>query len=203
MLLSAFVVGLGVVASASTPPPAPVPPLSREQAESLRGKLLELDRRAKRARPVAAAPPASVLVTQGEINSYVNLVLGPQLPAGLRNVEFRLDSGRIEVHAMADLDQVKAQMGVTSIWNPLALLSGTVSIELGARLKCDGGFGTFEVDDVRLGPMAVPPALLSQLVASATRTQQNPAGFDILAPFRLPYGLKRVRVQPGRASLEY
>ena len=181
----------------------PVPPLSREQAESLRGKLLELDRRAKRARPVAAAPPASVLVTQGEINSYVNLVLGPQLPAGLRNVEFRLDSGRIEVHAMADLDQVKAQMGVTSIWNPLALLSGTVSIELGARLKCDGGFGTFEVDDVRLGPMAVPPALLSQLVASATRTQQNPAGFDILAPFRLPYGLKRVRVQPGRASLEY
>jgi len=203
VLLSAFVVGLGVVASVSTPPPAAVPPLSREQAESLRGKLLELDRRAKRARPVAAAPPASVLVTQGEINSYVNLVLGPQLPAGLRNVEFRLDSGRIEVHAMADLDQVKAQMGVTSIWNPLALLSGMVSIELGARLKCDGGFGTFEVDDVRLGPMAVPPALLSQLVASATRTQQNPAGFDILAPFRLPYGLKRVRVQPGRASLEY
>lgn len=206
MLLSALIViGLGAAASASTPTPSPIPAssLSRAQAESLRGKLLELERRAKRAGPVTATPPPSVLVTQGEINSYVNLVLGPQLPAGLRNVEFRLDSGRIEVHAMADLDQVKAQIGVTSMWNPLSLLSGMVSIELAARLKCDGGFGTFDLDDVRIGPMAVPQALLSQLVASATRTQQNPAGFDILAPFRLPYGLKRVRVQPGRASLEY
>jgi hypothetical protein len=206
VLLSALVViVLGAVTGASTPtlPPIPASPLSRAQAESLRGKLLELERRAKRAGPVTATPATSVLVTQGEINSYVNLVLGPQLPAGLRNVEFRLDSGRIEVHAMADLDQVKAQMGVTSIWNPLSLLSGMVSIELAARLKCDGGFGTFDLDGIRIGPMAVPPALLSQLVASATRTQQNPAGFDILAPFRLPYGLRRLRVQPGRASLEY
>jgi hypothetical protein len=78
-----------------------------------------------------------------------------------------------------------------------------VSIEIAARLRSDGGFGTFEIEDIRIGPVMIPSSLLAQLVASSTRTQRNPAGFDILSPFRLPYGLKKVRVLAGRASLDY
>jgi hypothetical protein len=203
VLLSIFVLALATTTGTTTPGPSPTPAaLSRDQAESLRVKVLELEKRAKAPRPVATAP-ASVLVTQGELNSYINLAVGQQLPAGLRDVEFRLDSSRIDVRSMVDLDQVKAHMGATSFWNPLALLSGMVSLEIAGRLRSEGGFGTFEIDDIRIGPVALPPALLAQLVASSTRTQQNPAGFDVLSPFRLPYGLKKVRVQPGRMSLDY
>jgi hypothetical protein len=177
-------------------------PLSRNQAESLRVKVIELERRAKLVGPAAVAP-ASIVVTQAELNSYINLTLGPQLPAGLHDVEFRLDGSRFEVRGVASLDQVKAQMGATSAWNPLTLLSGMVSLEIAGRMKSDSGFGSFEIDDVRIGPVALPPSLLAQLVASATRTQQNPAGFDVLSPFRLPYRLKKVRVQPGQLSLDY
>ena len=201
--LSVLVLALTAVAAvASAASPAATPPLSRAQAEALRVKVLELERRAKQVRPAGAAP-VSVVVTQGELNSYINLVLGPQLPAGLHDVEFRLDGNRIDVRGVADLDQVKAQMGAMSIWNPLTLLSGMVSLEIAGRMKSAGGFGTFEIDDVRIGPVALPPSLLAQLVASATRTQKNPAGFDVLSPFRLPYGLKNVRVQAGRLSLDY
>jgi hypothetical protein len=200
----AFVLSLDAAGSAVLQAPSPVPTasLSRDQAESLRVKVLELDRRGKQTRPGPVVLP-SVVVTQGELNSYINLVLAPQLPAGLRDVEFRLESNHIDVRGMLDLDQVKAHLGGVSFWNPLALLSGMVSIEIAARLRSDGGFGTFEIEDIRIGPVMIPSSLLAQLVASSTRTQQNPAGFDILSPFRLPYGLKKVRVLAGRASLDY
>jgi hypothetical protein len=204
MLLGALI--LTLAAAAGTASPMPLPPagdaLSRDQAEALRVKVLELERRARRTRSRRTVL-TSVQVTQGELNSYVNLVLGPQLPAGLRDVEFRLDDGHIKARGMVDLDRVKNQMGATSFWNPLTLLSGMVSVELAGRLKTEDGFGAFAIDGIRLGPMAIPAPLLAQLVASATRTRQNPAGFDILSPFRLPYGLKKVRVQPGRVALDY
>jgi hypothetical protein len=141
-------------------------------------------------------------ITEGELNSYINLILAPRLPPGLSNARFALRGGRIELAARVDLDRVKATVG-TSAWSPLALLSGQVPLEMKGRLKSAARFGSFELEEVRLGPMMIPVALLQQLVAGTTRTQRNPQGFDILAPFRLPYALRRVRVQTGRALLDW
>jgi hypothetical protein len=187
----------------TSPPSTPLRPgISRELADSLRAKILELERRGRLPRDTKAPRPAPMVVTQGELNSYINLVLKPRLPAGLSDVDFAFTRG-IAVRGLVDLDQVKAAMQATSAWNPLGLLSGSVPIELSGQLKNDAGFGTFELEEIRLGPAMLPPTLLHQMVASATRTPQNPQGFDILAPFRLPYGLKRVRIQAGRAQLEW
>jgi hypothetical protein len=65
------------------------------------------------------------------------------------------------------------------------------------------GFGQIEVDELRLGAVALPMSMLEQIVASSTRTPENPQGFDIHSPFRLPYALKRVRLEPGRAVLDF
>jgi hypothetical protein len=41
------------------------------------------------------------------------------------------------------------------------------------------------------------------MVAAATRSARYPNGVDIQAPFRLPYAARRVRLEPGRAILEF
>jgi hypothetical protein len=40
-------------------------------------------------------------------------------------------------------------------------------------------------------------------VARSTRKPDNPEGVDISAPFRLPYSVRRVRLEPGRAFLDF
>jgi hypothetical protein len=121
----------------------------------------------------------------------------------LHDVDFQLEADRLVARAAVDLEKVKEALNANSIFNPLSLLTGTMPIEAKGRLKNkEDGFGAFEIEDVRLGPMLVPPSLLHQLVASATRTSQNPQGFDILAPFRFPYALRKVRLQQGKALLD-
>jgi hypothetical protein len=205
MLLGTLLLAFAVHPVA-TPAPATAAPegLSWAEAEALRVKVLELERRGRlpsRGKTNTPAHPA-MTVTEGELNSYINLLLAPRFPAGLIDPRFALRGGSIELAARVDLDRVKAKAG-TSAWSPLALLSGQVPLEIRGRLKNDARFGTFELEEIRLGPMMIPPALLQQLVLGATRTKRHPQGYDILAPFRLPYALRRVRVQMGRAQLEW
>ena len=47
------------------------------------------------------------------------------------------------------------------------------------------------------------PPRTAQMVATATRSPRYPNGWDIHAPFRLPYAARRVRLEPGRAVLEF
>jgi hypothetical protein len=88
-------------------------------------------------------------------------------------------------------------------WSPLSLLGGQVPVEIGGRLVNADGFGTIEWDSVYVASIRVPISVLEQMVVSATKSDKHPDGVDIHAPFRLPYSVNRVRVEPGRAVLEF
>src|SRR5512138_1504464 len=125
-MLAALIVVGSPATVATAPPPAPLrPAISQELAQSMRLKILELERRGRLPRTAKAARPAPMSFTQGELNSYINLVLRPRLPPGLYAVDFQLGP-RIEARGQLDLEKVKAAMQVNSMWNPLSLLSGTV-----------------------------------------------------------------------------
>jgi hypothetical protein len=170
-------------------------------AESLERKIEDFERR-QNARQVKYE---TIALSEGELNSYLNLSPTLKLPEGISDVEFLFERERINATGQLDLDVVRGKDKVGSgPLDPLSLLSGSVPVELSGRLKSEGeGFGAFEIDGVRLGPVSLPVSVLAQIVASATRSQENPQGFDIRAPFRLPYSLKRVRIQPGRALLDF
>ena len=176
--------------------------LSWAEAESLSHKLESIDRRQRQPRG-GRARSESVLVTQGELNSYLNLSLAPQLPPGVSGLRVALQSERIHARASVDLDKVRAEVPSATGWGPFSLLGGSVPVELRARLVSGDGFGTVEVEELRLATLPLPVSVLEQLVSSATRSSGNPRGFDILAPFRLPYTVKRVRIEPGRAYLDF
>ena len=53
------------------------------------------------------------------------------------------------------------------------------------------------------GSMPIAASLVAEIVARATRSPSQPQGVDINSAFRLPYGIKRVRLEPGIARFEF
>ena len=196
-LVLALVAGQAAAATSGRPAP-PRPGLSWEEADALGVKLDALDKRQKDGKTARAE---TVTVTEGELNSYVNLKV--KVPDGVSDVELHLDRDRVAATALVDLDRVQGKPA-SSTWSPFNLLTGRVAVAVKGKLVAkDEGFAALEIEEVRLGALPVPASALEQLVASATRSKDNPEGVDILAPFRLPYTMKRVRLQPGRALLDF
>jgi hypothetical protein len=183
-----------------TPQPPPPPVLSTGDAQSLSRKLQAIERR----KQTRETRPESILVTEGELNSFLNLDPAAKLPKGLSEVVVRLDrDDRVQARGMVDLETVKPKLPWIG-FGPLMFLNGSVPVEIKGRLRTAGdGFGMIEVEDLRLASIPVPISVLEQLVSSSTRTEENPQGFDIRAPFRLPYSVKRVRLEPGQGHLDF
>jgi hypothetical protein len=199
VLALALAAGLSPSPSPAHPHPAP-PGLSWAEADKLGAALDALDRRQKNGR---TARSETVEVTAGEINSYVNL--RANVPEGVTDVKVSLEKDRVAATAIVDLDRLPGRAAAASSpWSPFSLVSGRVPVSLTGKLVPEGdGFASFQVEEVRLGSLPLPVSVLAQLVASATRGNGNPQGVDILSPFRLPYSMKRVRLQPDRALLEF
>jgi hypothetical protein len=177
------------------------PGLSWAEADSLSRKLAAIE---EHQRAVQSGSPKKqvVQVTQGEINSYLNLAYASELPRGVTDVEIRLGSERIEAKGSVDLEQVRDKVAAGSL-GAFSLLGGQVPIELAGRLVNQDGFGTIELESAYVASIRVPISMVEQMVATSTRSDKRPDGFDIHSPFRLPYSVNRVRIEPGRATLEF
>lgn len=179
--------------------PAPPPGTSWTEADSLAARFDDLEARWKKGeRPKKGARPVGV--GQSELNSWINLTMAPKLPPGLTGVNFTLGRDRIEGRGTVDLRQVGLQLDRNL--EALAFF-GAVPLEIAGTLRSADGFGTFVLESVRLGSFPVPPSVVADLVRRNTKGKDYPEGFDLMAPFRLPYSVSRVRLEPGRAVLEF
>ena len=183
-----------------TNPAAPRSGLSRELSDAFGKKLsilekFEHDPKAKRA-------PVSVL--ESELNSYVRFALAEKVPRGLRDVRIVLREGRLELRGIANLSEFQELKDkAASAASFLSLLGGDMPVEIVADFKSDRGFGQFEVVSAQVGPLPLSAAMLGDIVARATVDATRPNGFDIRAPFRLPYAARRIRPQQAIATVEY
>jgi hypothetical protein len=183
--------------------PAPTRPgLTWAAADALEAKLAEIERVAVKARRTGALP-RSVEVTEPELNSYLNLTLGPKIPPELSEVSLRIEPTQIAGVGLLDLDRLKAKIPASGPFNPLSFLGGRVPVDLKTALPSANGMGTLAVKELTLGGVSIPMSLVQQIVLSATRSRDNPGGFDVQSPFRLPYQVKQVRLGAGKAWLEY
>jgi hypothetical protein len=191
-----------LVGQAADPRPAPGRAgINWAAADSLARKLAGIENAP--ARPGKAKVRSSLEVSATELNSYLNLTLGPKMPPELSDVAFAIEPGRLAGTGLVDLDRLKAKMPPQGPWSPLNFLSGRVAVDLKTQLPSGDGVGNFVVEEVRLGGVSLPISLVQQVVLSATRNRENPAGFDLSAPFRLPYAVRQVRLEPGRAWLDF
>ena len=181
----------------------PAPPrgvLTRELSDAL-GKKLEMlekfdrDPRAKR---------SPVDVSESELNSYVRFALAEKVPRGLREVRIVIRQGRLELRGLANLSEFsELKQKAASAASFLSLLGGEMAVEVVADFKSDRGFGQFELLTAQIGPVPLSASVVSDIVARATTDATRPNGFDIRAPFSLPYSAKRIRPQQALATIEY
>ena len=173
------------------------PPPAASEADALHSKLRSLKRR-----PRPDAPRASQLpVSASEVNSYLQSRY-VVLPEGVSEVQVSIDKGTLTGRALVDVDYWSSRLPEGS-GIPIGALSGGVQVVVGGRLQADSGFGRFHLEEISLGPFPIPVSVVAGLVSAATRTDSDPVGFDIEAPFRLPYSVKRVRLEPGMAWLDF
>ena len=186
-------------AQAPVRPPAPAG-LSWDEAESLARKVVAFEQRLR----VRSTKRETITVTQGELNSFLNLTYAPKMPKGVTGVSIRFDNERIEAQGTVDLEQVGASpQQDRSRYSLMSLLSPAVPVLLRGRLVNQDGFGTLQWEEIRLSSLPLPLGALSSMVAAATKSARYPNGVDIQAPFRLPYSARKVRLEPGRAVLEF
>ena len=181
--------------------PAATSTVSLLEAQSMVAKLAALEKRAKLAKPPRKAPMS---VSEGEVNSYVNLTRGGEMPKGLSDVIVHFERDRLVARGLLDLDQLRGPAALPEgLGGLLGFLSGKVPVEATGRLRMvEDGVGAFVIEDAHLATFPVSASVIQQLAVWATKSSENPRGFDINSPFRLPYALKRVRLEPGRALLD-
>jgi hypothetical protein len=176
------------------------PGLSREDAAYVAETVARLERRLKAGKPASREP---IAVSERQINSYVTLTLAPTLPPALSGLSVRFEPGRLAANGMLDLDAVRAKLPTSGPSSLLSFLSGIVPVALKGRFQGANGQGRVDVEEAVVAGISLPPALLSQIVAQATRTAKQPQGFDLLAPFPLPWTARNVRLEAGRAVVEF
>lgn len=174
------------------------PPISRELSDAFGKKLQTLERYEHD--PNGRRAPVSI--SESELNSYVRFALAEKVPRGLRDVRIVLRDGLLEIRGLANLSEfgeLREKAGASF----LALLGGELPVEVVAGFRSDRGFGQFDLQSAQVGPMPLSPSLVADLVARATVDETRPNGFDLRAPFRLPYSVKRIRPQRASATIEY
>ncbi len=183
----------------SVRPPAPAG-LSWEDADWVAETVARIERR------LAAGKPASrqtIVVTERQLNSWVNLSLVSKIPEGLSGLEIGLQKDRVVARGTLDLDRVKSKAPPGAGAGLLAFLSGAVPVELRGRFSSADGRGKVEVEDALVAGISLPPAVVAQIVGQSTRSAKRPQGFDLLSAFPLPFTARRVRLEPGRALVDF
>jgi hypothetical protein len=176
--------------------------LSKEDAARFQSKLIKIVELGNA--PVRAATPAqprTTPVSDAELNSYLRYLAADQIPVGIvEPVLNAVGEGRVTGRAIVDLDAVRKQKQRGWL-DPVGYLSGRMPVSAAGRLITKDGKGQFQLESADISGVAVPKAVLQELVSYYSRTPENPAGIDMDAPFELPARIREIRVGTGASTI--
>jgi hypothetical protein len=166
-------------------------PLSAADAE--RGRVA-VEALARRSGPVFAN------LSPAEAASYIFLVVAKQLPPSARNAEASIVADRLYVRSEVDLKDFggSGQLGALGM-----LLGSRDSVLLGGTIHMlKPGLAEFHVQDVKLGKLQVPKALIPRLIAQMTKGKNKALGIsESSLPMVMPAYISDVRIANGKITL--
>ena len=143
--------------------------------------------------------PKDYTVTDLELNAYLAERLQDEARKGVESLSVRFQRDSFMSSITLDLDEVEVTGNSLTLELFSALLSGYATIEMEGRLSVENGKGTLIIDAARINSRTVPPSLV-QFILSEVGKRQNPP-FDPTDSFRMPYGIRNVKIEPGKAIL--
>jgi hypothetical protein len=187
-------------AAATAPAPAPVTTatsassgwqrLSSADAERGRVAVQSLERQ---------AGPVFANLSPAEAASYIFLVLAKQLPPSAKNAEAAIIGDRLYVRSEVDLKD----FGGAKSLGPVGLLLGERdSVRLGGTINMlRPGLAEFLVQEVKLGRIEVPTALIPRLLTQMKRGKVVEGISQNGLPMVMPAYISDVRISNGKITL--
>jgi hypothetical protein len=141
-------------------------------------------------------------ITESEVNSYLAFNLKDKIPRGLSNPGVHmLDNGQLTGRVLVDIDEFNRSRQSNGFMDPLSYISGQVPVTARGMLRASGGKGQFQLASAELMGFPLPKPVLQELVSFFTRTRENPAGFNLDAPFNLPAKIREVIVNRAESVI--
>lgn len=177
--------------------PANETPLTAKDGASLEAKLARVFQNGE----VESKQPRLTTVLEREVNAYLRFQAAQQLPHSLTEPNLTIEGdGRVSGRAVIDLNEVRGSRPRGWL-DPLGYLGGRLIVLATGILRTANRVGRFEVQSVTVGGVPVPKTVLLELVSYYSRTPEDPDGFDLESPFELPYRIREVRIDKGRAVI--
>jgi hypothetical protein len=135
----------------------------------------------------------SVDVTESELNSYIAHRIEIENEEVLKALKFRIfDENRIEVMAIVDLKGQQLPK----------YLKPKMEFYFGGVLEVKKGKVRMNMKDLFLGDQRIQPMVLDLVIFIASKIQNTePSGIEDW--YELPYGIKDIKTQAGRATFYY
>jgi hypothetical protein len=170
--------------------------LSKQDGDRLQSKIDEIAKNGA-ADPVA---PKKTRVTENELNSYLNFNLREKMPKGLANPHVSIvGDGRLAGRVSVDFDEFNRQRTPRGFMDPLSYLSGKVPVSARGFFRSNQGKGQFQLESADVQGVPLPKPLLQELVRFFSRSDANPKGIDIDAPFEFPAKIREIAINKGEA----
>ncbi len=140
--------------------------------------------------------PASVEVSEVELESYVLYFLRQDIPARMDSIDVQLTPGTVAA-------DTKMTFGTNPTSNPLidVLVSGTHKLFVKGKLAAHGGMGNFSLEEARVDGIPVPIVLIETLVDKYVKPKYPDVKLD--EPFEMPWGIEELSITNGKATIVY
>jgi len=174
------------------------PAIARRDADTFKLKVSEITRRGGVA-PTATGH-ARTTVTESEVNGYLAMELGNDLPEGVVSPTVTLlGQGRTTGQAVVDLDRVRQGMGATGVLNPLRYLRGRLPVVATGTIESRDGVARLQFESATVSGVRVPKVVIQQIVGYYSRSARFPSGVNLDDPFTLPARIREIQVERGQA----
>jgi len=143
-------------------------------------------------------PSKTTTFSESELNTALRVNLKEKLPKGISEPQVRLlGDSRIAARAIVDVDEFKRKRTKPSGGGPLNFFGGKIPIFLRGEIIARDGQGVFKLESAEANGIPLPRSLVLDLLATYTRSRNNPAGFNLEKPFDLPASIREVTVNAG------
>ncbi len=176
--------------------------LSKQDADQFNAKLARIVEVGKaKPRSAAAAAPQTTLITDNELNAYFQYHAKDQIPVGIIDPAINaVGEGRLTGRAVVDLDAVRKQKQ-RGWMDPMGYLTGRLPLTAAGTLTTKDGVGRFSLESAEISGVAVPKALIQELLSYYSKTPENPAGINMDDPFELPARIRQIHVGKAQATI--
>jgi hypothetical protein len=139
----------------------------------------------------APVPPKTTIFSESEVNTILNNHMRDRIPNGISEPQVRLlGNSRVTARVVVDVDEFKRKRRSNA--GPVNFFSGKMPVLVRGDLITREGQGQFKLQSAEVNGIPLPKSFAQELLATYTRTRDNPNGIDIERPSELPANIRQL-----------